>query len=217
MRNRSKLILSAFTSALILAGAVGTASANNLSINEQSFRTIWTPLVLSNGPGGGGEIQIECNVTLEGSFHSHTIAKVIGTLLGFITRAIVDHNSCNGGDAWALTEEETGNETLPWHVTYEGFGGTLPNITSVRLLLTTHFSSEPGLFGITCLYSGNASGDVTLDARSGNASAVIPDDTIGLPKEEGSFLCPGEGYFHAEPEASSVSGLATETLTVTLI
>jgi hypothetical protein len=213
MHGYQKALLSVLTVALVLAAAVGTASARNLSVNEQSFRLIWTPLQLGTEPGGGGTV-IRCNVTLEGSFHSRTIPKVARTLIGWVTRAIVAHPCTGAGEGFALTAAETGRETLPWHVTYEAFSGRLPNITRIRLLLRPSF--RVNVFGVNCLYSGNAAGEAQLDA-AGNITGVLPDSSVAVPRSEGSFLCPANGYFAATAAQSSVRGLVLERLNVRLI
>lgn len=127
MRTRSKLALVALAAALMLSVAVTEASARNLRVDEQNYRITWASLEFVEA--GIFNIRVRCPVTMEGSFHSATIAKVIGSLVGYITRAAVKNESCTGGNATVLTA------TLPWHVTYEGFGGTLPSITSLRVLL----------------------------------------------------------------------------------
>jgi hypothetical protein len=80
---------------LLLATAITTASARNLSISEQSFRVTFSSLELVTEL-----VTIRCRVTLEGSFHTRTIAKVPGSLVGAISRATVAH-PCTNGEAWA--------------------------------------------------------------------------------------------------------------------
>lgn len=126
MRTRSKLVLAGLTAALLLSMGVANASARNLSVDEQFFRVTWTSLEFVNSEFG---VRVLCPTTLEGSFHTRTIAKVLRSLIGYITRAIVKRESCTNGSATVLTE------TLPWHITYEGFRGTLPIITALRVLL----------------------------------------------------------------------------------
>jgi hypothetical protein len=117
-----KLLLATIGATLLLGSLVGSASARTLSLGNTSqtlreaFRT-----VTFNGVFG----DIRCAVTLEGSLHSRTIAKVTTTLIGYITSATL--GICGEGTATIL------RETLPWHVHYSGFTGTLPNITSIRI------------------------------------------------------------------------------------
>lgn len=97
-------------------------------------------------------------MTLEGSLHSATIAKVAGALVGFVTRASLAEASCTGGLA-----ESAGLVTasLPWHVEYEGFSGTLPNLTAVKLRV---FEKEEVLrvLGVNCHYRPAAAGMQTI-------------------------------------------------------
>ena len=123
---KSMFTLLGIVAAITMAFAA-SASARNLSITvEQRFDVKFARLTLS-APGVGANIT--CPVTLEGSFHSATIVKRLASLIGYITGANVNEGACEGGIGHA------NRETLPWHVTYEGFRGTLPNITAVTLLL----------------------------------------------------------------------------------
>ena len=114
--------------------------------------------------------EVSCRVTLEGSFHSRTIPKVSRQLIGAITRAIVAR-PCSGGEAWADngTEAEplgTAPNRLPFHLTYEFFTGTLPNINALGVLLSRFsFVIQATVLGISarCRY-GNATDNVTGSA-----------------------------------------------------
>ncbi|HEV7773597.1 MAG TPA: hypothetical protein VGO48_09965 [Conexibacter sp.] len=139
MRHAPKLALAALFAAAALAGLVSSASARNLSSSSESFRVVWNPLTFEDGT-----LAIRCVITLEGTFHSRTIAKVDGALMGYITRATVRHGctepfSIFSADAWTYNGSEvslgaTLANSLPWHVTYKGFSGTLPNIGRIRIL-----------------------------------------------------------------------------------
>ena len=126
MRTRSICTLLGVVAAIMMAFAA-PASARNLSITiEQRFDIKWARLSFSNSSIG---IRITCPVTLEGSFHSATIMKRVGLLVGYITGANINEAACEGGIV------HINRETLPWHLTYEGFRGALPNITGVTFLL----------------------------------------------------------------------------------
>jgi hypothetical protein len=137
---RSKLILAGLAAALVMAFAANTASARNLSISHGELWTAeWSQLKFESG----GSPQVECDVTLEGSFHYRTFLKVPRALVGYITRAIANH--CLRGSATVLTTN------LPWHIRYRGFEGTLPNITGIRLeLILAEFQIKNAL-NVTCL------------------------------------------------------------------
>jgi hypothetical protein len=115
---RSACILGA---AALLALLVTNASARNLSISTQFLRVAFTSVRFTEPFGAS----VDCAVTAEGSFHARSIPKVVGTLTGYVTRA--DLGACAVGTVTIL------RETLPWHVRYLAFTGTLPNIT--RLII----------------------------------------------------------------------------------
>jgi hypothetical protein len=150
MRTSPKLVLTALTAALVLASAISTASARNLSTTSQTFRATWSSLEFAASAS-----TIRCRLTLEGTFHTRTIAKVRGSLIGLINRAIFVR-PCTGGEAWIDngTEVEplgTAPNKLPFHLTYEGFRGTLPNIDQIRLLLRNpSLVFQTSFIGITC-------------------------------------------------------------------
>jgi hypothetical protein len=138
-----KLLLVAAGASVLLGTLVSSASARNLSFSNQSIRASFRE-VIYNGPFGN----ISCQLTMEGSLHSRTMAKVSGSLIGYITRVRI--GPCTTGTATILME------TVPWHMRYHGFSGTLPNITSIH----THIVGaawrvrEPG--GVTCLARSTA-------------------------------------------------------------
>jgi len=115
MSTRSKLALIGLGAALIMAAAVGSASAGRYSISHgELFQLRWSSLRFQSA----GITEFECPVTLESSLHSRTITKTVGTLLGYITRASLGR--CITGSGTILSE------TLPWHVQYGGFNESLP-------------------------------------------------------------------------------------------
>jgi hypothetical protein len=182
----------ALAAAFSLAHAVDSASANHLSYSSQGFRIVWTSLTFSEA---GGNFPIRCPVTLEGSFHSATVAKVREALVGYITRAIVNNPGCTEGQATIL------RESLPWHVRYQSFTGALPAITGVRhYLIGAAFQIEPGL-GIVCLARSSerfpAAGDAQREA-GGNVTTLEPDSTLAIPVT--GTACPEAGIFSGSGE-----------------
>jgi hypothetical protein len=155
MRTRSKRILAALTASLLMGLVVHSASAGRLSLSDARFRVSWNRLVISDQEFGGEfGIRQTCRVTLEGSFHSATIRKVPGALIGVISRGIIDSTNCRGTDE--PQRATILRETLPWHLTYESFGGILPNISKVSLLLRRYAFQVSAVFSgipIQCLYS----------------------------------------------------------------
>jgi hypothetical protein len=198
----------AIMAGLILSLAVTAASANKLSISNRNVRIAWNPLVLSNTGLGG--INLSCGVTMEGSFHSATIAKTVGALVGFVTRSTA--GGCTNGTA---TIDQT---ALPWHVRYGGFEGTLPTITGVTLNISgVRFIAERG--GSTCATTTTVSQPGVGIARTGGGGVITGlrmDETRTIPlSREGLCSFAGEGRFAG---TGVVTGLgATTTLSVRLI
>jgi len=204
MRNRTKLVLTALTAALVLSAAVGSASATRLEISNTGIRVLYRALTFSESGGGSETI---CPVTLEGTFHSRTISKVANSLVGFITRAFSASASCTGaGRAVVLAG------TLPWHVRYESFEGTLPNITGINLLLegASFLITE---FGVSCLYRGQARGTAVREA--GGAITLRADPNRLIPKSSGGILCPANGRFAGAEPVTNLGG--TTPIRVTLV
>ena len=186
MRTIARTSMAALTAALLLAIVINTASARSLSVSNQNARLTWSSLEFSGG------VTVRCRVTLEGSFHSRTIAKVARTLTGAITRANVDEANCTNGNG------RPRNETLPWHLTYEGFTGTLPNINAVFTLISrVRFNTVvPGL--CTGDY-GTATDNITGRANL-NASREITElePVAGRNRttlNSGTAFCPVSGTF----------------------
>jgi hypothetical protein len=135
MHASRRLLLMTVITAAVFTSTI--ASANKLALSANNFRIV----------SGIGEREgfVICPLTLEGSFHSSTFHKAPNALIGYITRAALEEESCTGGNARYL------QETLPWHIQFAGFSGSLPNIALIGtkiiglgILLTR--------LGISCLY-----------------------------------------------------------------
>jgi len=210
MSHHIKLALAGFAAALAISVAVGSASANRLSGSSRTLRAVWTELRFFGE--GGIEAEASCPVTLEGSFHSGTISKVVGVLIGHVTSAASGSGAaCRRGSSSVL------KETLPWRLTYEGFSGTLPRITGVSVLLTgLAMKTDPGI-GISCRYghaSENTRGIINLGA-SGEGNSLKADEAIRL-RGFGETFCPPEGGFEGTTSSLTVQG-GTTKITIRLI
>lgn len=195
MRTRSKLLLTALTAAFVMAATVGSASARNLSISEQRFRAVWTPLSFT---ALGGLIQVRCNVTLTGSFHYRTIVKSRGALIGYVTDARLTR-PCTGGEAWILNGSERATNSLPWHIQYDSFRGTLPRIEGVRLALVGAAFLLIAA-GNECLYQSTSAspafGIINLNTTTGAATSLAADNASSIPRSATlSGICPASGSF----------------------
>jgi hypothetical protein len=147
VRTYRRIVVAPLVAALLFtAVAAETAAARRIELTSPLIRAVWETGMRINAPG------VRCNVTLEGSFHEpFVISKVSGALIGYITRARVEHTGCTG-DFWFLNGTEIAVQTLPWHIRYDSFEGSLPGITGIRLqIIGLSVYTRNGLN--ECLYS----------------------------------------------------------------
>ncbi len=219
----AKHAVAAFAAVLLLGLAVSSASARSFSTSTQNIRVTFTSVELATSIA-----TIRCRATLEGSFHSSTIAKVARSLIGAVTRATVAH-PCTSGEAWADngTEAEplgTAPNKLPFHITYESFSGTLPNISGIGLLYSRFsFVVQASALGVgaRCRY-GRAEDNIALTSNREAAGAITSISTVagraGVTLADallnGSF-CPTNGNFSASGVPTILNG--NNAITITLI
>lgn len=124
MSSRTKALLGLAVAVATLWTLVGAAHASRLAFGNElgtgAWRAVWREMTYSIGAETG-----RCALTLEGSFHSLTITKTRGALIGYVTGATA--SNCISGSATVLTAG------LPWQVQYQGFNGVLPTINSMAL------------------------------------------------------------------------------------
>jgi len=198
---------------LLLALAVTNASANRLSVSGKNLRIVYRSLEFTEEEAALGTVR--CPVTLEGSFHSGTIAKVRGALIGHLSRASIGAaSSCTGGDATVLSE------TLPWHIAYQSFSGTLPRISSVRLSLIgvaalIHIRQVFEFFCRVRTTVTNPANAEALVEAGGTATNLRPDEVTGIPL----FECPSStGHLAAPAGDGAITVLGSTTkIAITLI
>lgn len=186
MRYSPKLFIATLTASLTLAATISTATANRIAFDEQGFRQPMTEFTVSESGGG---FAVSCRITLEGSFHSRSISKASEALIGYIRTAAVEP-LCIEGRMRILTE------TLPWHVRYESFSGTLPNITGINLRdVGMALAIEKGLSAVCLLKATTANpAKSTLIVSGGviweldfSSSATIPSTGMFCPFATGRF------------------------------
>jgi len=197
MRTRSKLLLASLGATFLMALAIGTASARNFSIWNSNFRGTFNNLEFDAGIFG----VTTCRVTLEGSLHSMTIPKTVGTLLGYVTRVIT--GQCNN-EVVILTA------TLPWHVRYMGFSGRLPDITLILVSVRAAFSV------LGCLASADIEARFSRDPTTGHiVLASVPPQRLSV---SGGF-CPEQVTFRSNASHNGSVYLlgTTNRISVTLI
>lgn len=140
MYSRGKVLATAITAVAFLSFAVASASAGRLSVDDRDFRIVANPTITTDGGS-----TIRCAVTLAGSYHGSTFAKTARSLIGVISSARAESRCAEG----RLTLLEG---TLPWHITYDSFAGTLPRITRTNLRITG-FAGQFESSGVTCLFA----------------------------------------------------------------
>jgi hypothetical protein len=203
VRNRSKLLLAALTAAITLGALVGVSGANRIATSSSTFRMSFANMKLI------GFATVTCKVTMEGSYHSRTIAKVAEALIGYVTKVTVQE--CTGGSATAVG--------LPWHMRYEGFTGTLPRIETLKEKVVNG-AFEVTAIGITCKFAGTTAspmkGIVTRNTASGVAESLRVDETSPIPVSSGGFGCGTSGRLEGRSGAITVGG-GTASITVTLV
>ena len=192
-----RVLASTLVAIIILSALVGTSAAGRLSFSSQTFRAGFVSWKFNGGFG-----TTDCALTLEGSLHSRTIAKVAGSLIGYITRAGI--GICIGGSATILTA------SLPWHVRYRSFTGTLPNISAVLVnMFGVTFQIREPTFGITCLASGGTMNMTYNREAGGNLTTAVLGGTSPTN-------CGIEGTISGTSNSLTVLG-GTARMTVTLI
>lgn len=194
-----RLFMTALLAALLLALAAGASSANRFSISNRNIRIVWSKINFSDP---GGVVNVECDVTVEGSLHNGTITKTRGSLIGYVTRAPQPQN-CVGGAVTIL------QEALPFHIRYDSFTGSLPRPSGERLqIVSAAFSMN---VGFNCLYRSTAAEPLFMIDNiepNGLITGVTSDSTAAVPRAEGSIFCPASGRFE---NTGRMTGLGTST------
>jgi hypothetical protein len=217
-------MLLALTAAALLASAAGTASARNLSVRgaEGGYRLVW-PAFHVVMRWNNNRLGARCPVTMEGSFHNRTMPKIFWTLIGHLTRAAVNEGACRGfsgpeENAWSVRVQLL-SETLPWHVQYLAFVGTLPAIEAVKVqVIGAAIRVYEEAIGWTCLYRSTVTNPLIYRfalSREGTVTGFTPEAGRAIPPVSG-FACNEEGLEY-RGEATVTALGATARLTIQLI
>jgi len=213
MRLTRKLVLTALAATALLAALATTSAAREFETSEQRIRVVFRPLILKASSGDS----VSCTVTLEGSFHYRTIRKVAASLIGYITRAIVETANCGSGPTTGITAAAL-TETLPWHITYVDFSGTLPNVTFRIKLNNAGFNliNVPiiGRCRYTATTNGIVGGPGGNEITEGTRNSTVTAEN-GIRIRSSTFGCP-EGQFESAPTPVTIQG-GTTPVTVRLI
>lgn len=195
-----RLFMTALLAALLLALAAGASSANRFSISNRNIRIVWNKINFSDP--SGEVVNMECDITVEGSLHTGTITKTRGSLIGYITRAPQPQN-CAGGSVTIL------QEALPFHVRYDSFTGSLPRPSGERLqVVGAAFGVN---VGFSCLYRSSATEPLFMIDNieaNGLITGVRADESTTFPRVEGGIFCPATGRFR---NTGRMTGLGTST------
>jgi hypothetical protein len=188
MRTRSKLLLAGLAATLALWAAVGTAGARRFELSEQHIRATWMEFTLTDT----SLFKSVCPITIEGSFHSRTLSKVSGQLIGYITTALTDKNRCATQFRFkSLWFDEGGIANLPWHIRYDSFSGTLPAIVGIRLQLI-----EMGVKfeETTCEYKSEAAmpAYLRLALEGGRVTSIQWEESTRIRRINGGCLERGQ-------------------------
>jgi hypothetical protein len=138
-----KLLLAALGVTVLFGILASSAFGRNFSTNNQSIRASFSE-VKFHFPG----TTVACHVILDGSLHRTSWSKLVGSLVGYITRA--ELGTCTTGMATIL------RETLPWHVRYSAFEGRLPDIRSIVFHIVDVGWRIREAGGINCLARSSA-------------------------------------------------------------
>ncbi|HMI90650.1 MAG TPA: hypothetical protein VK509_04765 [Polyangiales bacterium] len=208
MRINSKALILLIIALTLGIAAVG-ASANRLSINEDDVEIKWPETADLNFTAGGNTF--ECSVTLLGSFHSRTLRKVVGLLVGTVRHAVI--GDCDNGTVIIDTRP-------PWHVRYVNFTGALPNLTGATFQLTgQRYTITQEAAGATCITVANSPANGRVNVGAGGALAgftALTTPTIPIDDVGGSFLCDLAGSLSFSG-TGQVTDLDGDVLTVRLI
>lgn len=208
-----------FVVALVLAVSAAAASASRLSVSHRPFRVVWSTSApfdrLNFFAASASENYADCDVTLEGSFHSNAIVKNLDALIGHVSRAIL--GTCAfGGQVRAIAVL---GETLPWHVRYGGFSGSLPDEILVTLALVDASFNVRSALGVACLYRSTAR-DPARFIADGNRSGTPVTELIAwaasaIPLSTGGFGCFSTSSISGSGRISQLGN--TNTITLALI
>lgn len=210
MRNATRVLLSTLVATVAVGALASTAAANRLGLTKSAFRIAWAALEFATSTSTA----VRCPVTLEGSFHSRTLSKVSEQLIGYITRAGVTEASCVGGKVRFSTL------SLPWHIRYDSFGGTLPSIVEVRFRIVEfeYLVEEPPF--VNCLYRSTSASPIKGSADLNASREIVrfvPSAAARIPLFVSlGGICESTATLKENAGEMTVLG-ATSKITITLV
>ena len=171
--------LAVFATALALAATTSVASARSGIQLEPTTTTLSMPAFTYEFGIGTG---IRCDVTFDLALHPR-VGKVASSLAGTFDIAVGD---CTEGELGVLVGGSRRAAGGPYHLTYQSFTGTLPNISSITFRLNdVHIWFKWGGF-LECLSDGPV--DIGATTTGGNpfTGIAITSQQVPIAAE---FLC----------------------------
>ncbi len=179
MRNRSTCLhalVAAIVLSAVMAGGASASRSLELSVAEGELGSVRAVTSRYNFYLSGEEPPWTCEITRTFRFN-RLFEKRVGATVATLTS--VTPNCRNAPRLFRFLMPREAEEPQP-QLTYSGFSGTLPNITTLRFNLTNfRFLMEIGIF--TCLFAGTMqeNGNVFLERgrrmmRSLSGEASIP-------------------------------------------
>lgn len=220
MVTSARLFIVTLAASLLLATAIGDASAGRLSLSRTDIRVKWRVLEFRIF-----EMAIRCEVILEGRFTAADTRKAVGAI-GSITRATVRQETCVNGIAAAFNGAEPYNggraaQTLNWPLSYESFSGTLPNITAIQMLLGRARFGIRDAGGFCTGQFGLEAENLTLrmargaEGRITSLEPVLGRNRLSLFRRDAGLVCPATVELIGRGEVMLLQ--AADPITVTLI
>ncbi len=175
-----RIMLAVTVTAVALLTVANAASARRIAVDDLDYDRIWTPMRFV-----AAGTTTTCNVTILGHFHSATFAKVIGSLIGLLDHAAV--GSCTEGASATLL-----SESIPWHIRYRSFCGTLPFLTCIVVdYIGFSVRVDPAGASPACLLRSESAQPlpVIIGVSGGRATGATMDETASIDLEDTDFLC----------------------------
>jgi hypothetical protein len=173
---KRKAIVAALIAVVALAVAsAGATASRSISANPGGSITGTSAGTLTFAEGG---LEVQSHVTLVGSLH-RVIPKIIGWLAGLIRSCRSDRGTAN---VFVLPVNILCELTLPWHVRYNGFTGTLPRIATIRLIVlnATFLLHEFTVNTLVCLFRVDQLAHADVNAAGEITTITIdPSNSIG--------------------------------------
>lgn len=191
MRINARLVLMALIASVALAFGSGSAAASRrLEVNMNFLQLLAAALVFT---APEIEVPITCEVLREIRLNRQ-IEKRVGAEMGAIVAAFT-LRACTGGSLTFLG--------LPWPIQYDGFNGTLPRITGIRIRVVNMAVLIVAAGGLArCLYRGTLGMTLNVNERSEISSSTASEASmVPLATQlAGSLFCPRVGAIRGNLE-----------------